>query len=222
MNPIIDEETPEESAAEEGEDDGMEIDFFPLTPPSERLIRTLGLIGDVDEENSKAVISSLWLLKEAGGKEVWEDDQDPESEILVVFEPIEMLISTNGGNADDMFAIYDVMRITRELSPIHTVGIGKVMSAGTLLLAAGTKGERKVGKHCRVMIHSVIAGTHGPMHQLDNEMKEFKYIQDMYIKALVEETNLTEKQLKMLLKRKTNVYLTAEEAVEYGIADIIV
>ncbi len=44
----------------------------------------------------------------------------------------------------------------------------------------------------------------------------------MYIKALVEETNLTEKQLKVLLKRKTNVYLTAEEAVEYGIADIIV
>ena len=53
-------------------------------------------------------------------------------------------------------------------------------------------------------------------------MKEFKYIQDMYIKALVEETNLTEKQLKSLLKRKTNVYLTAEEAVEWGFADIIV
>ena len=221
MSPTINEEAPE-SGVPTQEDEEMEIEFFPLTPPSERMVRTLGLIGDVDEETSKAVISSLWLLKDSGGKEVWEDDQNPESEILVVFEPIEMLISTNGGNADDMFAIYDVMRMTREFSAIHTIGIGKVMSAGTLLLAAGTKGKRRVGKHCRIMIHSVIAGTHGPMHQLDNEMKEFKYIQDMYIKALVEETNLTEKQLKSLLKRKTNVYLTAEEAVEWGFADIIV
>ena len=221
MSPTINEEAPE-SGVPTQEDEEMEIEFFPLTPPSERMVRTLGLIGDVDEETSKAVISSLWLLKDSGGKEVWEDDQNPESEILVVFEPIEMLISTNGGNADDMFAIYDVMRMTREFSAIHTIGIGKVMSAGTLLLAAGTKGQRRVGKHCRIMIHSVIAGTHGPMHQLDNEMKEFKYIQDMYIKALVEETNLTEKQLKSLLKRKTNVYLTAEEAVEWGFADIIV
>ena len=221
MSPTINEEAPE-SGVPTQEDEEMEIEFFPLTPPSERMVRTLGLIGDEDEETSKAVISSLWLLKDSGGKEVWEDDQNPESEILVVFEPIEMLISTNGGNADDMFAIYDVMRMTREFSAIHTIGIGKVMSAGTLLLAAGTKGQRRVGKHCRIMIHSVIAGTHGPMHQLDNEMKEFKYIQDMYIKALVEETNLTEKQLKSLLKRKTNVYLTAEEAVEWGFADIIV
>ena len=221
MSPTINEEAPE-SGVPTQEDEEMEIEFLPLTPPSERMVRTLGLIGDVDEETSKAVISSLWLLKDSGGKEVWEDDQNPESEILVVFEPIEMLISTNGGNADDMFAIYDVMRMTREFSAIHTIGIGKVMSAGTLLLAAGTKGQRRVGKHCRIMIHSVIAGTHGPMHQLDNEMKEFKYIQDMYIKALVEETNLTEKQLKSLLKRKTNVYLTAEEAAEWGFADIII
>ena len=57
------------------------------------------------------------------------------------------------------------------------------------------------------------------MHQLENEIAEVKKIQDTYIRALAEETNMTEKYLRSLLKRKTNIYLTAEEAVELGIAD---
>jgi len=136
--------------------------------------------------------------------------------------PIEIIVSTNGGNADDMFAIYDAMRYIKEEVEIETFGLGKVMSAGTLILAAGTKGKRKIGKHCRVMIHSVIGGSVGPMHQLDNEMKEVKAIQEAYIKAICEETNLTERKLRSLLKKKVNIYLTAEEAVEHGFADIIV
>ena len=121
-----------------------------------------------------------------------------------------------------MFAIYDTMRMTREEVEVETCGLGKVMSAGTLLLAAGTKGKRKIGKHCRVMIHSVIGGSVGPMHQLDNEMKEVKAIQEAYIRAICEETNLTERKLRALLKKKINIYLTAEEAVEHGFADVII
>ena len=105
------------------------------------------------------------------------------------------------------------------VSSISTYGLGKVMSAGVLLLASGTKGKRYVGKHCRIMIHSVIGGSSGPMHQLENEFAEVKKIQDGYIQALVNESSMTEKQLRKLLKRKTNIYLSAEEAVELGIAD---
>ncbi len=72
------------------------------------------------------------------------------------------------------------------------------------------------------MIHSVIAGNHGPLHNLINEMEAVEQIQQMYIDCLVAETNLSKKQLKKLLERKVNVYLSAEEAVEYGIADIII
>jgi ATP-dependent protease ClpP protease subunit len=72
------------------------------------------------------------------------------------------------------------------------------------------------------MIHSVIGGSVGPMHQLDNEMKEVKAIQESYIKAICDETNLTERKLRSLLKKKVNIYLTAEEAVEHGFADIII
>ena len=185
-------------------------------------IRTVALYGDVTEELAKEVVNGIWYLRATAKAEEPIDIEDPETDYQEVIRPIEMVISTNGGNADDMFAIYDVMRLCREEVDIETLGIGKVMSAGTLLLAAGTKGKRKIGKHCRVMIHSVIGGSIGPMHQLDNEMKEVKAIQESYIKAICEETNLTERKLRALLKKKVNIYLTAEEAVEHGFADIIV
>ncbi len=185
-------------------------------------IRTVALYGDVTEELAKEVVSGIWYLRATAKTEEPIDIEDPETDYQEVIRPIEMVISTNGGNADDMFAIYDVMRLCREEVDIETLGIGKVMSAGTLLLAAGTKGKRKIGKHCRVMIHSVIGGSIGPMHQLDNEMKEVKAIQESYIKAICEETNLTERKLRALLKKKVNIYLTAEEAVKHGFADIII
>ena len=186
-------------------------------------LRTMTLIGDISEEISKDILSALWYLKHSAKTQELANPEDPECEELVdVVQPIEIIVSTNGGNADDMFAIYDAMRYIREEVEIETFGLGKVMSAGTLILAAGTKGKRKIGRHCRVMIHSVIGGSVGPMHQLDNEMKEVKAIQEAYIKAICEETNLTERKLRSLLKKKVNIYLTAEEAVEHGFADIIV
>jgi ATP-dependent Clp protease protease subunit len=148
------------------------------------------------------------------------EEEKKEAEIEVL--PIEFLLSTPGGSADDMFALYDIMRVVKEKCPIVTFGIGKVMSAGVLLLAAGTKGKRKIGKNCRVMIHSVIGGNVGPLHNLENEMNEIRYIQNAYLKALADETNMTYQQLRRMINRKVNVYLSAEEAVKLGIADIIV
>ena len=186
-------------------------------------LRTITIIGDINEELSKDVMAALWYLQNNAKTKELVNPEDPEcDETKEVILPIEIVVSTNGGNADDMFAIYDAIRWVRKTVDIETFGLGKVMSAGTLLLASGTKGKRKIGKHCRVMIHSVIGGSIGPMHQLDNEMKEVKAIQESYIKAICEETNLTERKLRALLKKKINIYLTAEEAVEYGFADIIV
>ena len=100
--------------------------------------------------------------------------------------------------------------------------MGKVMSAGVLILAAGTKGKRKIGKNCRVMMHSVIGGNHGSLHNMLNEMEAIEQLQDMYINCLVEETKMSKSQIKKMLEKKVNVYLSAEEAVELGIADIII
>jgi len=55
-----------------------------------------------------------------------------------------------------------------------------------------------------------------------NEMDAIEQLQQMYIECLVKETKMTESTIKKMLERKVNIYLSAEEAVEYGIADVIV
>ena len=177
--------------------------------PQKPEIRTMALFGDVDEEKSLDLIVGMLALTEFSGKE------EP-------YEPITFYISTYGGSADEMFALYDMMSILKSKCQIQTIGLGKVMSAGTLLLAAGTKGTRKIGRHCRVMIHAVAAGSAGELHNIENEMKSIKNIQDLYINALARETSMTKSMIQKLLDRRVNVYLTAQEAVEYGIADEII
>ena len=105
---------------------------------------------------------------------------------------------------------------------VETVGIGKVMSAGVPLLASGTKGKRKIGRNCRIMIHNVSGGNYGSIFILENELEEIKWIQDRYIECLAKDTKLTKSQIKKMLNRQTDVYLSAEDAIKYGIADEIV
>ena len=110
------------------------------------------------------------------------------------YDPITFYISTYGGSADEMFSIYDMMSVTKT----------------------------KVGRHCRIMIHAVAAGSSGELHNIENEVKSIKHIQELYINALSKETHMTKRMIQKLLDRKVNVYLSAEEAVEYGIADEII
>jgi ATP-dependent Clp protease protease subunit len=183
--------------------------------------RLIGLFGEVEERKIAQIIGIMLELSETSEVEITSKVDDKE-ETRIENLPIEFLISTPGGSADDMFSLYDIMRVVREKCDIETFGLGKVMSAGVLLLASGTKGKRKIGKNCRVMIHSVVGGTHGSFHNLENEMSEMRYMQDAYLKALSEESNMSVAQLKRMIGRKVNVYLSAEEAVKLGIADIII
>ena len=187
-------------------------------PPEEEFPSTFMLYGDVNEERASDIVSALLLL---GDKKRVDKAKErlPEGEEL---DDIKFYLSTYGGSADDMMAIYDMMRITKINRDVETIGMGKIMSAGTLLLAAGTRGKRKIMKNCRVMIHAVSAGSMGTIHNLQNEMEEIQNIQDLYITALCAETLLTKRQLKKMLDQKVNVYLTAEEAVEYGLADEVI
>ncbi len=174
-------------------------------------MRTIGLFCDVAEDKIAEISHAMIYLNEVNML------KKPEER-----KPIKFYLSTYGGSADDMFALYDMMRDIQTETPIQTHGLGKVMSAGVLLLAAGTKGQRSLGKNCRVMIHSVIGGSHGALHNMVNEMEAIQDIQEMYINCLAAETKMTKKQIKKMLERKVNIYLSAEEAVELGIADIIV
>ena len=182
-------------------------------------LRVAQLYGDVEEKMAADLISAFLILRESGKYKLLEEGK---TEPITAYKPFELIISTPGGTAVDMFSIYDMMRQIQDDCEIHTYGLGRVMSAGVILLAAGTKGKRKIGANCRVMIHSVIGGHHGSIENLENEMEEVRWIQQQYNKALCDETHLTPKLLKRLLSKNVNVYLTAQEAVDYGIADIIV
>ena len=226
------EETAEEQEIdeqEEGEEERKQISMEELAEmllaagkeaednePSLENMRSLGLYGDVEEERIAEVIAGLLTLHHLGKPKI-----SDEGEIKEEGKPIDMYISTYGGSADDMASLVDIINMVKKDCPIRTIGLGKVMSAGVLILASGTKGERTIGKNCRVMIHSVIAGNAGSLHNLENELAEVKKMQEVYLDSLVEVTNLTKKQLKSFMRRKTNVYLTAEEAIKYGIADKI-
>lgn len=219
------EETEETEESEKEEEEGSNIIFLGNPPgdsPNEPKIRKTMLYGDINEEAAKDIIATMILLAESAEIQEPKDPEDPDSEMETVVRPFEIILSTSGGNADDMMSVYDMMRMIREDVDIETTGIGKVMSAGVLILAAGTKGKRRIGKHCRVMIHAVSGGTIGNMHELTNEFKEIKKIQESYIACLAEETKMTAQQIKKYLKQKINVYLSAEEAVELGIADTII
>lgn len=171
--------------------------------------RSIMFVGEVNEERAADLISALLVLAQT---------KDPDAERA---DPIKLYVSTYGGSADEMFGIYDVINFCKKFCDIETIGLGKVMSAGTLMLASGTKGRRKLGKHCRVMIHSVNGGQVGDLHNLKNELEQTVSLQDSYIQAMSDETKLSKRQIRDLIDRKVNVYLTAEQAIEYGLADEI-
>jgi ATP-dependent Clp endopeptidase proteolytic subunit ClpP len=169
--------------------------------------RSIYFSGDLNEERGAEIITALLVLSK---------QKNSEGEI----DPIKLYVSTYGGAADEMFAIYDVINhIKGQGVVIETIGLGKVMSAGTLLLACGTKGHRRVGAHTRIMIHSVAGGSMGELHSIKNELEQMNILQESYIQAMSNETEMSKKQIQSLINRKVNVYLSAEEAIEKGLAD---
>jgi ATP-dependent Clp protease protease subunit len=213
-------EETEENSSEETEPAKLKINLGQLLGGGEgKDPRIIGLFGSVEEEKAGELCYHLITMSEPLPPNIDEDGKELTAEKP---DDITFYVSTYGGSADDMFSIYDVMNFVKTRCDVATCGLGKVMSAGVLLLAAGTKGKRKIGKNCRVMIHAVSAGNIGSVHNLVNELDEIQNLQEAYIDAIVENSNFTKRSLKKLMDRKVNVYLSAEEAIEYGIADILI
>lgn len=191
-------------------------------------MRMVSLYGDLDEKKGNDIISDLFSIVEMKHlleKQLKTMDAKTKKQLLPQLthkDPVKFIISTFGGNAVDMFGIYDAVKMAEsEGIEVHTVGSGKVMSAGVLLLACGTKGQRRIGRNCRVMVHPVVGGAHGPSHDIQNEVEEILQTQKQYVECLANETKLSISRLNKLISEKRNIYLSAEEAVKFGIADKI-
>ncbi len=164
--------------------------------------RIVYLAGEVSEQSIAHVTATIIALA----------NQDKSS-------PIKLIISTYGGSVDEMFSLYDVMKYVP--CPIHTIAIGKVMSAGVLLVASGSKGNRLIGKSTRIMIHPISAGMEGTVFTMDNEMAETRRMQQLMEELLLAETKMTKTQLSQIMKKGHDTYITAKEAVKLGIVDAI-
>ena len=207
---------------EEGEKTN-DIVLFPSLFGSDYIPRIVSLYGEVNELSCKNAVAGFYSLHDSGAvEEVVECEEDEEAVVKTSHLPIDFIISTEGGSVSDMFALYDCMRDVRKECEINCFGIGKIMSAGVLLLAGGSKGKRKVGKNCRLMLHSISGGHFGSLKELEVDIKEVRWFQNQYAKALAAETLLTERQIKNIFRRKTDTYFDAETAVKWGIADEVV
>lgn len=157
---------------------------------------------DVNEQSISSVMAQLLHLSSQNHK------------------PIHLVISTYGGSVDEMFTLYDTIKFLP--CPVHTIALGKVMSAGVLLLAAGEKGKRMIGKSARIMMHPISGGAIGNIFEIMNDVQESKRLQEQMAEAIVKETKLTRPELEQIMKQGHDVYLSPDEAIKMGIVDKII
>lgn len=165
--------------------------------------RIIYLSGEVNEHSIAQVIAGIVMLA----------NQDNRL-------PITLFVSTYGGSVDEMFSLYDVIKHVS--CPIHTIGLGKVMSAGVLLLASGKKGCRMVGSSARLMIHPISGASDGNFFQLRNELAETERMQNTMEEMLLRETKMSRQKLQEIMKSGYDHYITAQEALKLGIVDVII
>lgn len=156
--------------------------------------------GEMSEVSTSSAISSIFTLSKRDHR-----------------KPIYLIIDTYGGYVHSMFALYDAIKFVT--CPVHTIALGKVMSAGVLILAAGEKGERKIAPHARVMSHPSWTYVEGNIFQIQNSLNELKEQEALWIDAMIAETGKDRKTIEMLSSVKSDTYLSAKQCIEYGIAD---
>lgn len=166
------------------------------------------LFGEVNGKSSLELIADLLTL---ANELVDNEVKDPY---------ITLYINTEGGEIYEMYAIQDVIdHIKKQGIVVQTVGLGQVMSAGLILLACGSKGQRYIGKKTRLMFHEVSNGVSGTFDHIKTEFSETLYLQNKYIESIVALSKKSKTFYKKLLDKKNNQYFTAEEAIEWGLAD---
>lgn len=130
-----------------------------------------------------------------------------------------LYINSDGGNLPDAFALIDIMRMSKK--PIRTIGIGSVCSSAFLIFAAGTKGQRMIGKNATLMCHQFTETAEGKYHDLKTRLKEGARVNERMIDFLTECSSLDARTVKTKLLPPSDVWLSADEVVELGIADSI-
>lgn len=162
--------------------------------------RIVFIRGVIDQNLADSIVAQLLFL-EANDNEV----------------DINMYINSQGGEIDAMYAIFDTINYVKP--DVATMGFGRCISAASLLLAAGTKGKRSILPNTNVMIHELSGGVTGKAGDMRGN---YRHIEDIYEKMARHYVQLTgQKLVKVKKDMERDHFLTAEEAVKYGLVDKI-
>lgn len=132
-------------------------------------------------------------------------------------EDITLNINSPGGEVYSGLAIIDTMNFIN--NDIQTVCMGMAASMGAVILSSGTKGKRGALKHSRVMIHQPLGGARGQASDILIEAEQIKLVKDELCKMLAD--NSGQNFEKVIADCDRDHWLTASEALEYGLIDKI-
>ena len=132
---------------------------------------------------------------------------------------IDIYINSPGGSFTALTAIYDTMRYVKP--DIQTTCLGQAASAAAVLLAAGTKGKRLALPNSRILIHqpAISEGTYGQSSDLEIQAKEIMRIRTLMEQMIADNTGQPIEKVSKDVER--DKYLTAQEAIDYGLIDEI-
>ncbi len=159
-------------------------------------------LGDaIDDAVANLVVAQLLFL----------ESEDPDKDVNVY-------INSPGGVVTAGMAIYDTMQYLK--CPISTICIGQAASMAAVLLAGGAKGKRVALPNSRVMIHQPLGGMQGQAVDMEIHTREILSMRDRLNDILVSHTGQPKKKIKADTDR--DFFMSAEEAVEYGIIDKVI
>jgi ATP-dependent Clp protease protease subunit len=129
--------------------------------------------------------------------------------------PISMYINSPGGQVYAGMAIYDTMQMVP--NPISTVAVGMTASFGTVLLTAGTKGQRYALPNATIHLHQPLGGAQGQVTDIEIQAKEFLRLRQNLNQILA---NHTGQELEVIEKdTERDFWMDAPAAVKYGLVD---
>ena len=163
--------------------------------------RIVFMLGEVDDDSANLVVAQMLYLH----------SEDPKSDI-------HLYVNSPGGSVTAGMSIYDTMRYIKP--DVQTICLGQAASAAAVLLAAGTKGRRLALPNSRILIHQpATEGGYGQSSDLEIQAREILRIRSLMESMLAESTGQDVAKISRDIER--DKYLTAQEAVEYGIVDDI-
>lgn len=158
---------------------------------------------DVNEHSASLIVAQMLFLESEGPG-----------------DPINFYINSPGGSVTAGMGIYDTMQFIK--SPVHTYVFGQAASMGSLLAQAGEPGHRYMMPHARHMIHQPSGGARGMVSDIEITYKEIQRLKEELTRIYVTHNSAgkTFEQLTKDMDRDT--WMTAQQAVDYGLVDKIV